>query len=149
MGSGTPSSLGTWEPGPPPIHVAAQPSSFSPRAGWGWGGEEGRGGTIYTRQNQREQLEAEARMKPHRPPSQGKGLSVVRGSLAHSQTQGQARTNRAGSPQRPRQPETPSAIHLSVSHHAHGPSPMQTFTPNKCRSGIITTIVTSFVFLSS
>lgn len=34
---------------------------------------------------------------------------------------GQARTNPAGSPQRPRQPETPSAIHLSISSHPHGP----------------------------
>lgn len=148
MGNDTPSSLGTWEPSPPPIHVAAQMSHLASHPGQDGDGVE-RGGTIYTRQSQREQLEAEARMKPHRPPSQGRGLSVVRGSLAYSQAQGQARTNRAGSPQRPRQPETPSAIHLSISHHSHGPSPVQTFTPNKCRSGMITTIVTSFVFPSS
>ena len=65
--------LGTW----PSTHTRGcsdKPSSFSPRAGWGWGGVVGWGGTIYTRQNQREQLEAEARMKPHRPTAfPGKG----------------------------------------------------------------------------
>lgn len=61
----------------PGMGFSEQPSSFSPRVG--------AGGRIYKRQNQREQLEAEAWKKPHRPPSQRRGLSVVRGSLAHSQ----------------------------------------------------------------
>lgn len=86
MASDTSSSLRTWEPSPPPIHVAAQTSHLASHPGQdGDGDGVERGGTIYTRQNQREQLEAEARMKLHRPPSQGRGLSVVRGSLAHSQ----------------------------------------------------------------
>lgn len=77
-GSPRSSGLGVW-PSTYTREWASQSSHLASHPGWG------EGGRIYKRQNQREQLEAEAWKKPHRPPSQRRGLSVVRGSLAHSQ----------------------------------------------------------------
>lgn len=120
------SGLGVWAsyPGYQPststrglgIGFSEQSFSFSPRGGGGGGG------AVYKRQNQREQLEAEARKKPHRPTAfPGKGPLCGQRQSGSQPSIGQARTNQAGSPQRPRQPETPSAIHLSISSHPHGP----------------------------
>lgn len=133
---------------PPPIHVT-QESSFSDLAshpgqdGRGWG--DGGGETIYKRHNQREQLETEARKKPHRPPSQGRGLSVVRGSLAHSQAQARPGQTRPGAHRGPGNPRHHrlSTCPSAVTHM--GPAPCKPSLRTSGHSGIITIII-SFGF---
>lgn len=99
----------------PGMGFSEQPSSFSPRVGGGRadlqkaepeGAIRGRG-----------LEEATSTAFPEKGPLCGQRQSGSQPSI------GQARTNQAGSPQRPRQPDPPSAIHLSISTLPHGPQP--------------------------
>lgn len=94
-----------------------QPSSFSP-PGEGGGGADLQKAEPEGAIRGRGLEEAASTAFPEKGPLCGQRQSGSQPSI------GQARTNQAGSPQRPRKPDTPSAIHLSISSRPHGPQPL-------------------------
>lgn len=120
LGRGGPrsSGLGVWsstytgEWASQSSHLASHPG------GWGLGGADLQKAEPEGAIRGRGLEEAASTAFPEKGPLCGQRQSGSQPSI------GQARTNQAGSPQRPRQPDTPSAIHLSISSRPHGPQPL-------------------------